>query len=333
MISLLKFSAHTFVSFLLPVSAVLAQLPQPDPRVDAQAMQWLQRIHAATQKLSYTGTFVYQHRDQMETSRITRYMGTSGPDERLESLGGSMPREIIRSRGQVTCYLPESMTVRIDKQIADRSFPAILPAQVRDLGENYSIRMGEVERVAGYDCQVIVLNPKDKMRYGHKLWADVNTGMLLRARTFDERNNHIETFEFTQLQIGNVERSMVKSKYAIKGKDWKVEDSAAKDVNLVNLGWTMRSPPPGFRKIGEMHRTLGGTTGVGHIVLSDGLAAVSVFIEPLANRQAEFSGLARQGAINVYSRRLGEHWITVVGETPADSVKYFANAIEYRKPK
>ena len=333
MMSLLKFSARTFVSLLLPVSTALAQIQQPDPRIDAQALQWLQRIHAATQKLSYTGTFVYQHRDQMETSRITRFVDASGPYERLESLGGSMPREIIRSGDQVTCYLPESMTVKIDKQIADRSFPSILPVQVRDLGENYSIRTGEVERVAGYDCQVIVLNPRDKMRYGHKLWADINTGMLLRARTFDERNNLIETFEFTQLQMGNVDRSMVKSKYALKGKDWKVENSAAKDVNLVSLGWIVRSLPSGFRKIGEMHRVLGGTAGVGHILLSDGLAAVSVFIEPLANKQAEFAGLARQGSINVYTRRLGEHWITVVGEAPAGSVKYFANAIEYRKPQ
>lgn len=333
MISLLKISARTFVSFLLPVSAVFAQVQQSDPRGDAQAMQWLQRIQAATQRLSYTGTFVYQHRDQMETSRITRFVDASGPYEKLESLGGSMPREIIRNRDQVTCYLPESMTVKIDKQIADRSFPSILPVKVRPLGENYFIRKGEVERVAGYECQVIVLSPKDKMRYGHKLWADVNTGMLLRSKTFDEDNNLIETFEFTQLQIGNIERSMVKSKYAVKGKDWKVENSAAKEVNLVNLGWVVRSPPAGFRKIGEMHRTLGGTTGVGHIVLSDGLAAVSVFIEQLANKQAEFAGLARQGAINVYTRRLGEHWITVVGEAPAVSVKYFANAIEYRKPQ
>lgn len=332
MMALVNFSLRTFVSFLLPVSAAFAQIQQTEPPVDTQALQWLQRIHAATQKLSYTGTFVYQHRDQMETSRITRYVDASGAFERLESLGGT-PREIIRRRDQVTCYLPESRTVKIDKQVGDRSFPSVLPVQVKDLGENYTIRRGETERVAGFDCQVIVLTPRDKMRYGHKLWAEVNTGMLLRARTYDERNNPIETFEFTQLQMGNVDRAMVRSRFAAKGKDWKVEDSAAQDVNLVSLGWTVRATPPGFRKIGEMRRTLGGIADVGHIVLSDGLAAVSVFIEPLASRQSETPGLARQGAINVYTRRLGEHWITVVGETPPGSVKYFANAVEYRKPQ
>lgn len=332
MIALVNFSLRTLVSILLPVSAAFAQIQQPEPQTEPQALQWLQRIQAATQKLSYSGTFVYQHRDQMETSRISRYVDASGAYERMESLGGT-PREIIRSRDQVTCYLPESMTVKIDKQVADRSFPSVLPVQVKDLAENYSIRRGETERVAGFDCQVIVLTPRDKMRYGHKLWADVNTGMLLRAKTYDERNNPIETFEFTQLQVGNVDRNMVRSRFAAKGKDWKVENSAAQDVSLAGLGWTVRATPPGFRKIGEMRRTLGGTAGVGHIVLSDGLAAVSVFIEPLTARHSDTAGLARQGAINVYTRRLGEHWITVVGETPPDSVKYFANAIEYRKPQ
>ena len=331
--ALFRLPLHALISLLLPLSAALAQQPDGQSgQSDPQAMQWLQRIHAATQKLSFSGTFVYQHRDQMETSKIARLVDASGTYERLESLSGT-PREIVRTRDQVACYLPESTTLKLDKQVADRSFPSVLPPQISELTENYSVRKGGEERVAGYDCQVIVLSPKDKLRYGHKLWADTNTGMLLRAKTFDERNNLVETFEFTQLQIGNVDRNMVRSKFAAKAKAWKIEDSAVQDANLALLGWTLRAPPAGFRKIGEMRRNLGSLSGVGHMVLSDGLAAVSVFIEPLANRQSEPTGLARQGAINVYTRRLGEHWITVVGETPPDSVKYFANAIEYRKPQ
>jgi sigma-E factor negative regulatory protein RseB len=90
--------------------------------------------------------------------------------------------------------------------------------------------------------------------------------------------------------------------------------------------------PAGFRTVAELMRTMGGTGGVGHIVLSDGLAAISVFIEPQTGRQpAPQPGLVRQGPINVYMRPLGNHWVTVVGEAPAESVKYIANAVEYRK--
>lgn len=322
----LGFSLSALLSFLLPASAAFGQM-QSDP----QALQWLQRMYSATQKLSFDGTFVYQHGQHMEFSRITRHVDASGSQEKLEPLGGP-PREIIRSRGQVTCYLPESLTVKIDKQVDDRSFPAILPDQFKDLTENYVIRKGEVERVAGFDCQVIVLTPKDRMRYGQRLWADIHTGMLIKAKTMDERQELVETFAFTQLQIGGVDREKVKSRFAAKGKHWRVEDSGATDAHLNESGWILRSQPPGFRKIGEMRRNIGGAIGVGHIVLSDGLAAVSVFVEPLANRRVESAGLVRHGAINVFTRHLGNHWITVVGETPAESVKYVANAMEYRKP-
>ncbi|MGB7542665.1 MAG: sigma-E factor regulatory protein RseB domain-containing protein, partial [Burkholderiales bacterium] len=166
--------------FLLPVSAAIAQ-------TDASALQWLQRIYSATQKLSYTGTFVYQQGQQVETSRITHLVDASGPHEKIESLDG-VPREIIRNRDEVVCYLPATMTVKIDKQPGWRSFPAILPEQLKGLSENYRVKKAEVERVAGYDCQVIVLEPKDRMRYGHRLWADLNTGMLLKAKTLDDRN-------------------------------------------------------------------------------------------------------------------------------------------------
>jgi sigma-E factor negative regulatory protein RseB len=296
---------------------------------------WLQKIYAASQKLSYTGTFVYQHGAQTETSRITRVVDAGAARERLETLDG-VPREIVRTGDDVVCYLPASMTIRVDKQPGGRSVPAMLPDKPQDLSAHYHIRKGEVERVAGHDCQVLVLEPRDNMRYGHKLWADVNTGMLLKAKTFNERQEVMEQLTFTQVQIGGqIDREQLKSRFARKGREWRVEDAGAAQANLAQAGWTIRNQPPGFRKVTEMMRTMGGVPGVGHIVLSDGLAAVSVFIEPSAVKplpQAEPVHAVRQGAINVYVRQLGAHRIVVVGDTPAESVRSIAHAVEYRKP-
>ena len=231
------------------------------------------------------------------------------------------------------CYLPDSMTVKVDKQPGQQAFPAVLPRQFKELTENYSISRGEVERVGGYTCQIIVLQPKDRMRYGHRLWADMNTGMLLKAKTINERNEVVEQFAFTQLQIGgNISRDRVRSSFSRESRGWRVEDSAATNANLAEAGWSIRAKPSGFRTVAELVRTLGGISGVGHIVLSDGLAAVSVFIEPAAGKQpVPQAGLVRQGAINVYMRPLGGYWVTVIGEAPAESVKYIANAVEYHK--
>lgn len=297
-----------------------------------EAMSLLNRVYAATQRLSYTGTFLYQYGNQSETSRITRIVEAALIREKLETLDGQ-PREIVRSGDEVICYLPALSTVRIDKYSAQQSFPAVLPTQLKELLENYEIRRVGAERVAGYDCQVLALEPRDNMRFGHKLWVDGQSGMLIKAKTYDGRNEVMEQFAFTQLQIGgNIARDSVRSRFVGKTASWRVEDATAMSADLTQAGWTLRARPPGFRKIQEMTRKLGGTAGVGHMVLSDGLAAISVFFEPagLRNTAPEVS---RQGAINVIVRQFGAHRITVVGEAPVESVRYVAQAVEYRAPK
>ena len=298
----------------------------------AEAVSLLNRVYAATQRLSYTGTFIYQHDNQTETSRITRIVDGPVTREKLETLDGQ-PREIVRSGDEVVCYLPALTTVRIDKYSAQQSFPAVLPAQVKELFENYEIRRAGMERVAGMDCNILMLEAKDNMRYGHKLWVDAQTGMLVKAKTYVGRNEVMEQFAFSQLQIGgNIDRELVRSRFAGKTGSWRVEDAATSSADLAQAGWVLRARPPGFRKVMEMTRTLGGSAGVGHMVLSDGLAAISVFMEVAAHRPA-IPELTRQGAINVYVRQLGSHRITVVGEAPVESVRYVAQAVEYRIPR
>ena len=300
---------------------------------DEDALSWLQRIRMATQKLSYTGTFVYRSGDQAETSRIVHVAGRNGARERLETLDGQ-PREIVRSGDEVKCYLPGSMTVKVDRQTGQKGFPALLPANLQDISEHYDVTKGPIERIAGYDCQSIVLQPKDKMRYGHRLWADVNTGMLLKSQTLNDKNEVIEQFAFTQIAIGGkIGEEQLKPRFLAKSRAWHVENSGAVAASLADSGWTIKPELPGFKKVTEMKRTQGGSSEVGHVVYSDGLAAVSVFIEPMSNKTSvPQPGLSRQGAINIYSRQVAEHLVTVVGEAPAESVKKIADSVEYRKP-
>ena len=307
-----------------------SSLALADTQTDATSL--LNRVYAATQRLSYTGTFIYQHRNQSETSRITKIVEGGMIREKLETLDGQ-PREVVRNGDDVVCYLPALATVRVDKYSEQNKFPAVLPAQLKELLENYDIRRGGMERVAGFDCDVLTLEPKDNRRYGHKLLVDVQTGMLIKAKTYDGRHEAMEQFTFSHLQIGGaIDRERVRSRFEGKTASWRVEDAAVASADLAQAGWRLRSLPPGFRKILEMTRTLGGNAGVGHMVLSDGLAAISVFIET-AGQRPSLPELSRQGAINVYVRQLGAYRITVVGEAPVESVRSIAQAVAYRAPK
>lgn len=308
---------------VLAVAAGLAQAQSPE------TLGWLRKIHDATQKLSYSGTFVYQHGGRSETSRITRYVDASGDIERLGALDGQ-PREIVRTRDSVRCYLPDSRVVKVEKRTPDRSFPALLPEKITALARHYDISLGETRRIGGFDCQSLVLTPRDNLRYGYKLYADVKSGMLLKAVTLDAAGDPVEQFMFTQLAIGGVTRDMVQPSHAAAA--WRVEDADAAPARLA--GWGLTAELPGFRKVIELKRRMGESKPVGQLVYSDGLAAVSVFIEPLEGRRdAMRTGLASMGAIHIYTREVANHMVTVVGDTPAASVQRIANAVEYRRPQ
>jgi len=248
-----------------------------------------------------------------------------GDIEKLEVMDG-VPREIVRTKDTVRCYLPGARLVKVDRR-TERGFPALLPERIAAVARNYDISLGETRRIAGYDCQAVVLTPKDNLRYGYRLYADHASGMLLRAVTFDTNGEQIEQFMFTQLSIGGVTRDMVKSRHA--SRSWRVEDAEAAPARLA--GWGLSSELPGFQKVVELKRRLSDSRPAAQMVYSDGLAAVSVFIESVEGRvEPVRPGMASMGAIHMYTREVANHVVTVVGEAPAASVQRIANAVEYR---
>ncbi len=310
-------------------SGICAAQPQPEPAADPLTL--LRRVYQATEKLSYTGTFVYQQGDRTETSRITRISGPGEGIERVEVLDG-VRREIVRTRDTVRCYLPESRTVKVERRVDQRAFPGLLPEHVSELARHYTITRGEPARIAGYDCEAVVLTPKDDLRYGYKLWADTGSGMLLKARTFDGRGETVEQFTFVQFSIGGVSRERARPRHAVQ--KWRVDETAVVPANLTSAGWSVQADLPGFRKIAEVTRQLGEARSVGQVVYSDGMAAVSVFIEPMAGRDDSVRpGPSSLGAFQIYTRAVANHVVTVVGDAPAASVQRIASRVEYRRPQ
>ena len=314
------------LAWLLVVIGGLAQA-QTEP----EALNLLRRIQQATDRLSYSGTFVYQQGERSETSRITRFAGPGGVIEKLEILDGE-PREIVRTDEGIRCYLPESHVVKVERRTDTRGFPSLLPDDLGDLARHYEIRRDGRSRVAGLDCVAVVLKPRDELRYGHRLCADAKSGVLLKARVQDASARFVEQFTFTQIAIGPVPRERVKPRHGTRG--WRIEEAAVAPADLPAAGWTLSEELPGFRKIAELRRRLREAGSVGHVVYSDGLAAVSVFIEPLGGRSEPVRpGLSSLGAINIVTREVSDHVVTVVGETPAASVQRIANGVAFKQPQ
>lgn len=294
---------------------------------------WLGRIASAGQRLDYTGTFIYQSGQNFETSRITHIVDASGEHERLEVLDGS-PREVIRTNNEVRCVLPDQKTVIIDRGGSQRTFPARLPASFAGIAENYRVSKGDVGRVAGLESQLIVLEPRDDLRYGHMLWADMTSGLLLKARMVDANGQIIEQFTFTDVRIGGpIDPEALKPRYSNDG-DWRVINAHGDQLQVDDSEWVLAAALPGYTLKSVVRRPLGRERGeILHLVYSDGLAAISVFIEPV-DQDSGATGLGplASGPINIYKRSVDDHLITVLGEVPLSAVQRLGDGME-RMPR
>jgi sigma-E factor negative regulatory protein RseB len=302
-----------------------------DTNSPSSGIEWLSKISNAAQQLNYQGIFIYQHGTHVETSRIIHIVDSQGEHEKLEALDGP-PREIIRNNDEVMYFLPHQKILKIEKRKPKRSFPAlIIPSQFSSLTENYSVKKSDPLRIIGYDCGAVILEPKDNLRYGHKLWTDANTGLLLKAKMINEKNEVIEQFSFIQLSIGgNIDKDAIKPTYSATAPEWRIDRSGEMDTQSQETGWIVKNQPAGFKKVSEMKRSFSGkSSAISHLVFSDGLAAISVFIEPM--REAEVSktvqSLAQRGALNIYTKSLNDYLITVIGEAPPATVMQIGDSV------
>jgi len=294
------------------------------------AMDWLARASQAARRLDYVGTIVYQIGPRVESSRITHLFEGDREFAKLVNLDGPA-REVVRSDDEVKCYYPDAKLVRVEPGTFRNVFPSLSPEQQQSLSRYYAFRVVGEDRVGGRPVQVVVFEPKDGLRYGHRFWSDGATGLLLKARVLNERDEPIEQFAFSDLTINaRIDHAMVEPSWSVVPPDWKVLESPAGEVTPESTGWMVARMPPGFEKIMEGFRKLRGRRErVAHLVYSDGLVSVSVFIEPLDKGPAP-GGFLQKGGLNVYSLRQDDYLITVMGETPGATVRQIAHSVVHR---
>ncbi len=292
---------------------------------------WLQTMAFAAHQTNYSGTFMYQYGNHIEVSRITHIVDGEGEHGRLESLDGKR-REVIRHNDQVWCYVGDRK-LKLGQRQAGREFPALLPEQLSLLNENYVFKVGEEGRVAGFHAHAMIFEPKDKLRYMHKMWADSESGLLLKAEVVGERGELIEQYAFTQLALkGNIDTSWMDEERpdVIPVSQHHASLPKAEPLHKAS-GWQVDAMPAGFKKITEIRRLLPNKKAPAiQMVFSDGLAGISIFIENLSDNADVNPGLSSQGIIQIYSRAIDdEHLVTVVGEVPPETVMQVADSVRY----
>ncbi len=311
------------VSFLMPLTLALAEQNQ----VEIQA--WLKKMHSAVHGLNYEGIFVYSQHNQLSSMKIIHSVDDKGEHERLISMDGS-GREVIRDNNKVTCYLPDRHSVVVEKSPPGNNFPPRFPIDIRSLEKNYYLSLAGKGKVAGYISQKITILPKDKFRYGYHLWVEEKTGLLLKTHLVVEDDTPIEQFMFTQLRFHNkipetlLQPGVDSSKFKWYESPTKKQQAPGK----IKINWRVKKLPAGFHQDMERMTTLPeNLMPVEHLIFSDGLATVSVFIEDMMDSENNLRGGSHMGAVHAFGRAVGDHYVTVIGEVPYVTVKMIGESI------
>jgi sigma-E factor negative regulatory protein RseB len=206
--------------------------------------------------------------------------------------------------------------------------------RLRDLQQWYEFRdLGE-NRVAGRTCNGVAVIPRDQFRYGYEVCTDAETGVPLKVTLAGQHGEILEQVMFTEISFPETiadaafTTDIDSSKFQTVTGDLPRKDAS---VDPDQLQVQFAELPPGYRVVAqEDHALPAGRQGkVEHVLLSDGLSAVSVFstIEQQAPEKP-FRGVSHQGALEAYGRTVGSFHITIVGEVPPQAVRMIGDGVQ-----
>jgi sigma-E factor negative regulatory protein RseB len=309
---------------LLSLAAGIAQATD-DPR------EMLERLDQAIERLNYEGTFVHIVDGRADTMYVVHRVEDGVAMERLVSLDGPR-REIIRDEGEVTCIFADEKSVMVERRKQDSPLQAAIPRDTERLDEHYAFRLLKPVNKLGRDASVLAIVPEDDLRYGYKLWIDDETGMLLKSQVLDRFGKVLEQLLFVSLELPeSIPSERLKPSIATDDFTWYVQQDTTGGSD-VGTAWQAEKLPSGFElKVSNTGVIAGDSAPVEHLVYSDGMASVSVFIDRADSESTAPEGPSRMGAANAYTTRVGDHIVTAMGEVPLTTVRMIAESVRSKR--
>ena len=307
---------------LLPAGGALAQAL---PRAEAEA--WLARLNEAASARNYRGVMVFTTEGVVSSSRVA-HLGAGGEIfERVEALDGHMQR-VYRRNDVVHTVWPERRVVVVEQRSAA---PALVSTRRRvepRALDHYALQPQGSAHVAGRPAERVLMQPRDEWRFAQRLWADRASGLLLRADVLGADGRVLESSAFSEVEL-DVPAEVAALLDGMQPAGFELVQAQREGVDLAGEGWRLVAPPPGFELMGCVRRPAPGRAGDAlQVLFSDGLSFVSLFVEPYREGQHAGALSAALGAMHTVMQRVGEHWITAMGDVPRPTLEQFVRALQ-----
>lgn len=328
------------IGSLLATTYVASQTGMPQRAVapaERSVGEWLMRMHEASLNSAYVGTFVVSSASgSLSSSRIWHVCDPTLQVERVESLTGA-PRTTFRHNEQVVTFLPGKRVIRSETHESMGLFPMLVNEPDSSVAEFYKARRTGSDRVAGFQADVVELSPKDKLRYGYRIWSEKNTGLVIKLQTLDTDGSVLEQAAFSELKFEEPVSAQKLATMMANTAGYKIEKQTLVKTTPEIEGWRLKSPVAGFNTTDCFRRPpplpANGVPAENMVqwILTDGLASVSLFVEKYDPARHTQEGLMAMGATHTLTRRMDGWWLTAVGEVPAQTLQTFAQSLERRK--
>ncbi|MGH8848159.1 MAG: MucB/RseB C-terminal domain-containing protein, partial [Polaromonas sp.] len=204
------------------------------------------------------------------------------------------------------------------------------------IADFYKVRQDGVERVAGVEADIIALVPKDHLRFGYRVWTEQKKGLVVKLQTLDTDGKVLEQAAFSELQLDAPVKMDKLLQMMGKVEGYRVEKPVLVKTTASAEGWILKAPVAGFKSMSCYKRpatAANAATGEDPLqwIFSDGLASVSIFVEPFDRQRHDKESSLSLGATQTITRRLETYWVTVMGEVPMTTLRLFANGLERKK--
>lgn len=323
-------------------SSVFAQSRPGVPNVsvdqaDLRMNDWLRHVHEGSRRRAYVGTFVVSVGDFMSSAKIWHVCDGVQQLERVDTLTG-VPRSTLRRDEDIVTFWPTSRVAVSEQRGGMASFPNQLQTANADIERFYKVRRDGNARVAGYDAEIVVMQPLDRHRFGYRVWTEKKSGLILKLQTLDTSGAVLEQSAFSELTLDAPVRARELSQMMRATDGYQLQKTSLIKTSETAEGWMMSKTVPGFNPASCFKRTLlpnasneSSREQVFQWVFSDGLASVSLFVGLFDPERHQQSGAYTMGATHTLTKRMGRWWVTAVGEVPETTLLSFVQGLERRE--
>lgn len=292
----------------------------------------LLKMKQAQYQLNYQGTFVFKHAEKLDAMQIVHGLVDDKVKQRIVSLN-DVAREVIRDGDLVRCIWPRKRQVVVGPTSSYNGVPSIVPKDLSNVSAVYRIESTGFNQIAGKACQLVSILPADNYRYGYEFCIQPQTGMLLRSKVIDTNTQEVlEEMLFTEVRyMDSVEAHMFDSQYDLADFKWK--QSLSSEYETINWAMpqhalTISQLPQDFVLKNITQRKIQmSAKPVRHMVYSDSIASVSIFISESGAKDRLKSRLTGRGAINAFTKSNERYKITVLGEVPSETVELIGASV------